>query len=94
MDTDDEESSFNERLSLTDIGDAAEIHKEICGIKYTSVLLYSVLRSCNVKWENIDEFFKSIGYMTAQTSRKWTSTFIKDDYEDTWHSLLIKSFMN
>ena len=82
MDTDDEESSFNERFSLADIGDLAEMCKEICVIKYTSVLLYSVLRSFNVRWENIDEFFKSIGYMTAQTSHKWASTFIKGDYEE------------
>ena len=82
MDTDDEESSFNESFSLADIGDLAEMCKEICGIKYTSVLLYSVLRSFNVKWENIDEFFKSIGYMTAQASHKWASTFIKGDFEE------------
>ena len=79
VDTNDDESSFNEKLSLADISDLAEICKESCGVKYINVLLYLVLRNFNVKWENIDEFFKSISYITAQTSHKWASTFIKDD---------------
>ena len=82
MDTDNEELSFNERLPLADIGDLAGMFKERCGIKYISVLLYLVLCYFNLKLENIDEFFRSIGYMMAQTSRKWTSTFIRDDYEE------------
>ena len=82
MDTDDEELSFNEKLSLTDIGDLAEMCKSNRGVKYISVLLYMALRYFNVKWYAIDEFLKSIGYMTAQTSHKWASTFIKGDYEE------------
>ena len=69
MDTDDEESSFNEKLSLADIGDLVDMCKERCGIKYVSVLLHLALRYFNVSWESIDEFLKSIGYMTAQTSQ-------------------------
>ena len=58
MDTDDEESSFNEKLSLADIGDLADMCKERCGIKYVSVLLYLALRYFNVSWESIDECLK------------------------------------
>ena len=49
MGTDDDESTFNERLSLADIDDLAEMCKERCGIKYISVLLYLVLHYFNVK---------------------------------------------
>ena len=82
MDADDEESSFNEKLSLADIGDLADMCIERCGIKYVSVLLYLALCYFNVSWESIGEFLKSIGYITAQTSHKWASIFMKGDYEE------------
>lgn len=40
------------------------------------------LRFFNVKWEDIDEYLKSIGFMTAKTSHKWATVFIKGDYEE------------
>ena len=66
IDTDDEKLSFDQRLSLANTDDLVEMCKKRCGIKYISVLLYLVLRYFIVKWENIDEFFESIGYITAQ----------------------------
>ncbi|CAF4179675.1 unnamed protein product, partial [Rotaria sordida] len=40
------------------------------------------LRSFNIKWEDVDEYLKSIGFMTAKTSHKWAMVFIKGDYEE------------
>jgi hypothetical protein len=51
-------------------------------MKYLSTLLYMPLRLFNIKWEDIDEFLKTIGFMTAQISHKWATVFIKGDYED------------
>ena len=82
MDVDDEESSFKEKLLPTDIGDLAEICKSKCDSKYLSTLLYMSLRFFNIKWEDVDEYLKSIGFMTAKTSHKWATVFIKGDYEE------------
>ncbi|CAF4605351.1 unnamed protein product, partial [Didymodactylos carnosus] len=32
--------------------------------------------------EHIDDYLKSIGLMTAETSHKWATVFIKGDYEE------------
>lgn len=82
MDVDDPELSFNEKLLTTDIGDLAEMCKSKCDIKYLSTLLYMSLRYFNIKWEDINEFLKNIDLMTAQTCHKWTTVFIKGDYEE------------
>jgi hypothetical protein len=71
MDIDDERLSFSEKLLVTDIGDLAEMSKSKCGTKYLSTLLYMSLRFFNIKWEDLDEYLKNIGYMTAQTCHKW-----------------------
>ena len=39
-DIDDQELTLSEKVSLTDIGDLAEICKSKCGTKYISVSLY------------------------------------------------------
>jgi hypothetical protein len=82
MDIDDEESTFNEKLLVTDIGDLAEMCKSKCGTKYLSTLLYMSLRFFNIKWEDVDEYLKSIGFMTAETAHKWATVFLKGDYEE------------
>jgi hypothetical protein len=82
MDTDDIELDFSKEQLLTDIGDLAEMCKSKCGTKYLSTLLYMSLRSFNIKWEAVDEFLKDTGLMTAQTSHKWATIFIKGDYEE------------
>jgi len=82
MDIDDQELSFNEKLLLNDIGDLAEMCKSKCDTKYLSVLLYMSLRYFNLKWEDVDQYLKSIGFMTAQTSHKWATVFIRGDYEE------------
>ena len=79
---DDEELIFKQKLFPTDIGDLAEICKSKCDVKYLSTLLYMSLRFFNVKWEDIDEYLKNIGLMTAETSHKWASVLIKGDYEE------------
>ncbi|CAF1065432.1 unnamed protein product [Didymodactylos carnosus] len=80
MDTDDEELPFNEKLCLTD-SDVAEMCKSKCDMKYLSTLLYMSLRFFNTKWEDVDEYLKSIGFMTPKTSHKSATVFIKGDYE-------------
>ncbi|CAF4620731.1 unnamed protein product, partial [Didymodactylos carnosus] len=40
------------------------------------------LRFFDIKWENVDEYFKSIGFMRAQTSHKWAKVVSKGDYEE------------
>ncbi|CAF4183658.1 unnamed protein product [Rotaria sordida] len=82
MDVDDQELPFNEKLLLTNIGDLAEMCKSKCDAKYLSTLLYISFRFLDVKWEEIDRFLKNIGFMTAQTSHKWTTVFIEGDYEE------------
>lgn len=79
---DDEELRFSEKVSLSDVGDLAEMCKSKCGIKYLSTLLYMSLRFFNVKWKDIDEYLRSIGLMTAETSHKWAAVFMKGDYEE------------
>ena len=81
MDADDEEFNFKDKLSLTDSGDIAEMCKLKCGTKYLSTLLYMSLRFFNIKWEDIDEYLNSIGVMTAESSNKWATLFVKGDYE-------------
>lgn len=82
MDIDDKELPFNEKLFLTDIGDLAEMCKSKCDKKYLSTLLYMSLRFFDIKWEDVDEFLKNIGFMTAETSHKWATVFVKGDYEE------------
>jgi len=82
MDIDDQELSFSEKLSLTGIGDLGEMCKSKCGTKYLSTLLCMSLRFFSIKWEDIDEYLKSIGFMTAQICHKWAKAFIKGDYEE------------
>ena len=82
MDTDDDESNFKDKLLLTDIGDLAEMCRLKSGTKYLSTLLYMSLRFFNIKWEDVDEYLKSIGFMTAETSHKWATVFMKGDYEE------------
>ncbi|CAF3013536.1 unnamed protein product [Rotaria sp. Silwood2] len=82
MDTDDIELDFSEEQLLTDIGDLAEMCKSKCGTKYLSTLLYMSLRFLKIKWEAVDAFLKRTGLMTAQTSHKWATIFIKGDYEE------------
>jgi len=82
MDVDDKESPFDEKLLVTDIGDIAEMCKSKCDTKYLSILIYMSLPDFDIKWEAIDQFLKTIGLMTAQTSHKWATVFMKGDYED------------
>ncbi|CAF4653236.1 unnamed protein product, partial [Rotaria sp. Silwood2] len=82
MDVDDEGLSFTDKVLLTEIGDLAEMCKSKCDTKYLSTLLYMSLRFFNIKWEDVDEYLKSIGFMTAKTSHKWATVFIKGDYEE------------
>ena len=82
MDIDDKELHFNEKIFLIDISDLAEMCKSKCDTKYLSTLLYMSLRYFNVKWEDADEFLKNIDFMTAKTSNKWATVFIKGDYEE------------
>ncbi|CAF3189699.1 unnamed protein product [Rotaria sp. Silwood2] len=82
MDTGDIELDFSEEQLLTDIGDLGEMCKSKCGTKYLSILLYMSLRSFNIKWEAVDEFLKDTRLMTAQTSHKLATIFIKGDYEE------------
>ncbi|CAF4315402.1 unnamed protein product [Rotaria sp. Silwood2] len=82
MEIDDQELTFNEKLSLTNIGDLAEMCKSKCDIKHISTLLYMSLRYFNIKWEDADEFLKNIGFTTAKTSHKWATVFIKGDYQE------------
>ncbi|CAF4803699.1 unnamed protein product [Rotaria sp. Silwood2] len=82
MDIDDKELSFNEKFFLTDIGDLAEMCKSKCNTKYLSILLYMSLRYFNIKWEDVDEYLKTIGFMPAKTSHKWATVFIEGDYEE------------
>jgi hypothetical protein len=78
----DQELPFNEQLLLTDMDDLAEMCKSKYGAKYLSTLVYMSLRYFNIKWEDVDEFLKNIGLMTAQTSHKWATLFVKGDYEE------------
>ncbi|CAF1598589.1 unnamed protein product [Didymodactylos carnosus] len=82
MDIDDQELSFNEKIILTDIGDLAEMCKSKCDTKYLNILLYMSLRYFNIKWEDVDGYLKTIDFMTAKTSHKWGTVFIKEDYEE------------
>ena len=41
-----------------------------------------LLRCFNIKSEDVDEFLKNIGFMTAETSHKWATLFVKGDYEE------------
>ena len=82
MDTDDQEVAFSEKIFLSDIGDLAEICKSKCDTKYLTTLLYVSLRYFNIKWEDINRFLKDVGFMTAETSHKWATLFIKGDYEE------------
>ncbi|CAF2819674.1 unnamed protein product [Rotaria sp. Silwood2] len=81
-DTDDKELNFSEKLLVNDIVDPAEMCKSKCGSKYLSALVYMSLHSFKIKWEDIDEYLKRIGFMTAQTSHKWATVFINGDYEE------------
>ena len=82
MDINDQELTLSEKLSLTHIGDPAEICKSKCGTKYISVSLYMSLRFLNITWREIDEYLKDIGVMSRETSHKWATVFIKSDYEE------------
>ncbi|CAF4615510.1 unnamed protein product, partial [Didymodactylos carnosus] len=82
MDIDAEELNFNDKILLNDIGDLAEMCKLKCETKYLSTLVYMSLRFFDIKRENVDEYLKSIGFMSAQTSHKWAKVFSKGDYEE------------
>ncbi|CAF1323173.1 unnamed protein product [Rotaria sp. Silwood1] len=82
MDIDDQGVAFNEKVLLSDIVDLAEICKSKCDTKYLTTLLYMSLRFFNIKWEDINQFLKDVGFMIAETSHKWATMFIKGDYEE------------
>lgn len=82
MDIDDNKVPFHEKLLLSDIGDLAEICKSKCDVKYLTTLLYMSLRYLNITWDDINRFLKDIGFMTAETSHKWATMFVKGDYEE------------
>jgi len=82
MDINDVGVSFKDKFPETDIGDLAEMCKLKCDTKYLSTLVYMSLRSCDVTWDVIDKFLKNIGLMTAESSHKWATVFIKGDYEE------------
>ncbi|CAF4056071.1 unnamed protein product, partial [Rotaria sp. Silwood1] len=82
MNIDDKELPFNEKCFLTDIGDLAEMCKSKCDTKYPSTLLYMSLRFFDIKWEDVNEFLKNIGFMTVETFHKWVTIFIKGDYQE------------
>ncbi|CAF3085975.1 unnamed protein product [Rotaria sp. Silwood2] len=82
MDIDDEELRFKDKILLTDIGDLAEMRKSKSDTQYLSTLLYISLRFFNIKWEDVDDYLKNIGFMTAKTSHKWATVFIEGDYEE------------
>ncbi|CAF1047364.1 unnamed protein product [Didymodactylos carnosus] len=45
-------------------------------------MTYTAIRFFDIKWEDADNYLKSIGFMTAETSHKWAAVFIKGDYEE------------
>ena len=40
------------------------------------------LRHFKIKWEDIDAYLRSIGFMTAETCPKWTDTFLDGDLNE------------
>lgn len=82
MELDDKEVNFKDVCSTTEIGDLAEMCKSNCDMKCISTLIYMSLRFFDVKWDDIDDFLKNIGLMTAETANKWSKVFIKGDYEE------------
>ncbi|CAF5122075.1 unnamed protein product, partial [Rotaria sp. Silwood1] len=40
------------------------------------------LRFFDIKWEDVNEFLKNIGFMTVETFHKWVTIFIKGDYQE------------
>ncbi|CAF1655109.1 unnamed protein product, partial [Adineta ricciae] len=74
--------NFMEKLTLLNIEDLAEMCRLKCNTKYLSVLLYMPLRYFKIKWNNIDEYLKGIGLMTAETSHNWAATFLDGDHKE------------
>jgi hypothetical protein len=74
--------NFMEKLTLPNIEDLAEMCRLKCNTKYLSVLLYMSLRYFKIKWNDIDEYLKSIGFMTAETSHKWADIFLDGDHKE------------
>ena len=68
MELDDKEVNFKDICSTTEIGDPVEICKSNCDVKCISTLLYMSLLFFDVRWEDIDDFLKNIGLMTAETA--------------------------
>ena len=46
------------------------------------------LRFFNITWGDADDYLKTIGLMSWQTSHKWATVFIRGDYEEFSNDLL------
>lgn len=77
-----EDTPFDEKLLVTDIGDIAEMCKAKGDPKYLSTLIYMSLRYFEIKRGIIDKCLKNIGLMTAETCHKWATVFMKGNYEE------------
>jgi hypothetical protein len=82
VDVDNLKLNFMEKLTLSNIKDLAEMCRLKCNTKYLSVLLYMSLRYFKIKWNDIDEYLKSIAFMTAETSHKWADIFLDGDHKE------------
>jgi hypothetical protein len=82
VDVDNLKLNFMEKLTLPNIKDLAEMCRLKCNTKYLSVLLYMSLRYFKIKWNDIDKYLESIGFMTAETSHKWADIFLDGDHKE------------
>ena len=85
VDVDNSELNFMQKLTLSNIEDLAEMCRLKCSTKYLSVLLYMSLRYFKIKWNDINEYLKSVGFMTAETSHKWADIFLDGDHKEFSH---------
>ena len=79
------ELSFMQKLTLSNIQDLVEMCRLKWSTKYISVLLYMSLRYFKIQWKDIDEYLRSIGFMTAETSHKWADIFLDGDHKEFSH---------
>ncbi|CAF1682275.1 unnamed protein product, partial [Adineta ricciae] len=85
VDADNLKVNFMEKLILPNIADLAEMCRLKYNTKYLIVLLYMSLRYFKINWDDIDDYLKSIGFITARTSHKWADIFLDGDHKEFTH---------
>ncbi|CAF4486274.1 unnamed protein product, partial [Didymodactylos carnosus] len=76
---DTQDISFKEKIDISTIADLFKLCKNQSGSRNLSVLIYTLLRHLNLRWEMVDDILASIGAYRCVNAHKWAESFVSGD---------------